>query len=81
MFSYYFWRSQACFFFLPVLNLLNISKKGELLKFKCYVKVGQCTVLTCHLLQAEQDAGSKDKELTEALERMRQYEAVSNFPL
>ena len=29
------------------------------------------------LLQAEQDAGSKDKELNEALERMRQYEAVS----
>ena len=27
--------------------------------------------------QAEADAGSKDKELNEALERMRQYESVS----
>ena len=29
------------------------------------------------LLQAETDASSKDKELNEALERMRQYESVS----
>lgn len=45
------------------------------------MKVGHCTVVTCLLFQAEQDAGSKDKELTEALERMRQYEAVSIFSL
>lgn len=28
-------------------------------------------------LQAEKDASEKEKQLTEALERMRQYEAVS----
>ena len=32
------------------------------------------------LLQAETDASSKDKELNEALERMRQYESVSYHP-
>lgn len=31
------------------------------------------------IMQAEEDASAKDKELTEALERMRQYEAVSNI--
>jgi hypothetical protein len=31
--------------------------------------------------QAEQDASEKDKDLNEALERMRQYEAVSLYSI
>lgn len=43
-----------------------------------YENIIMCHWVTPWCLQAESDAKEKDKELSEALERMRQYEAVSS---